>query len=163
VADRLRRGPVPPFRGADGAGLPAGRAGLPADRLDARHAVGLDGRQRRLVSARRPGPLRRPRWPPGGARGEPVMLLRLLPQLFRRDAQKVAAFCAGRPPEADEAFAADCGVAGDAEEERIAVAVRRAVAVIGSVDPHFIRAADVYPKDLAVLPFWDSIDWLAFV
>src|SRR5262249_61076713 len=49
------------------------------------------------------------------------------------------------------------------EATHAALAVRRAVANLGSVDPGFIRAEDVYPDQLGVLPFWDSIDWLAFL
>src|SRR5206468_3996789 len=77
-------------------------------------------------------------------------------------ARKVALFCEGRSPEPDERFVAECGPPTDAEAARVAVAVRRAVANIGSVDPAFIRAADLYPDQLGVLPLWDSMDWLAF-
>jgi len=34
---------------------------------------------------------------------------------------------------------------------------------LGKVDPALIRAADRWPDDLGILPFWDSIDFLHFV
>jgi acyl carrier protein len=43
---------------------------------------------------------------------------------------------------------------------RTAVAVRRAVAGVGLVDPAFIFASDRFPDDLDVLPLWDSMDFL---
>jgi hypothetical protein len=91
------------------------------------------------------------------------MFLRWLHWLFPTDAEKVATFCAGRSELSDEEFVAACDLPSDAETVRIALAVRRAVAAIGSVDPRFIQPDDAYPKPLIMLPFWDSIDWLAFV
>jgi acyl carrier protein len=87
--------------------------------------------------------------------------LRLL--VFRTSAEKVEAFCEGRAAQPDEEFVAACGLPPGPEATRAALAVRRAVANLGAVDPGFIRAEDVYPDQLGVLPFWDSIDWLAFV
>ncbi len=77
--------------------------------------------------------------------------------------RKVAVFCVGRSRQPDDPFIAECGLPSDAEAARIAVAVRRAVADIGSIDPEFIRADDAYPDQLGVLPLWDSMDWIAFL
>jgi hypothetical protein len=90
-------------------------------------------------------------------------MFRWLRWFFPTDAQKVARFCAGRSEQPDEQFVAECELPSDPETVRIVLAVRRAVAAIGSVDPRFIRASDAYPEPLVILPFWDSIDWLAFV
>ena len=51
----------------------------------------------------------------------------------------------------------------DEDAERVALAVRRAVARVGLVDPLYIRADDRYPDELVVLPLWDSIDWLELI
>jgi acyl carrier protein len=91
------------------------------------------------------------------------MIFGALRQVFRTANQKVAAFCEGRSRQADEEFTADCGLPAEPLAARVAVAVRRAVANIGSVDPLFIRAADLYPDQLGVLPLWDSMDWLAYL
>jgi acyl carrier protein len=91
------------------------------------------------------------------------MIFSSLRQSFRTARQKIALFCAGRSRQPDDQFAAECGLPTDAEAARIAVAVRRAVADIGSIDPEFIRADDAYPDQLGVLPLWDSMDWMAFI
>jgi hypothetical protein len=84
-------------------------------------------------------------------------------QSFRTTNQKIARFCEGRSKQPDDQFIAECGLPPDPEAARIAVAVRRAVADIGSIDPEFICADDAYPDQLAVLPLWDSMDWMAFL
>jgi hypothetical protein len=76
--------------------------------------------------------------------------------------RKIATFCEGRSKQSDDEFLAACGLPSDPEAARVALAVRRAVAAIGSVDPQFIRAEDAYPDQLGVLPLWDSMDWFAF-
>src|SRR3712207_8437464 len=50
-----------------------------------------------------------------------------------------------------------------ADAARVALAVRHAVANVGLVDPLFIRADDRAEGELAVLPLWDSMDWVEFV
>ncbi|MBI5758483.1 MAG: hypothetical protein HZA46_08200 [Planctomycetales bacterium] len=70
-------------------------------------------------------------------------------------------FRVGRTRQPDDEFLSDCGVAPGTEATRIALAVRRAVAGIGLVDPLFVRAANSYPGTLELLPLWDSMDWLA--
>lgn len=81
--------------------------------------------------------------------------------------RKVAAFCEGRSEQADGDFLTACALPPDPEAARVALAVRRAVAAFGSVDPHFIRAEDAYPDPLNQLPQWDewgdSLDWHAFL
>src|SRR5947209_2219558 len=88
--------------------------------------------------------------------------MELFGRVFWSDDRKVAAFCEGRSGQPDDEFIAGCGLPPEPEAARVALAVRRAVAVIGSVDPRFIRADDVYPDQLGVLPLWDSMDWMAF-
>jgi hypothetical protein len=73
----------------------------------------------------------------------------------------VADFRKGRSRQPDNEFLADCGVEPETETDRIALAVRRAVASIGLVDPLFVRAWDSYPGTLELLPLWDSMDWFA--
>jgi hypothetical protein len=82
--------------------------------------------------------------------------------IFRSAEQKVAFFRKDRSPQSDEQFLSECGLPAEPEADRVALAVRRAVANIGSVDSQFIRADDVYPDQLAMLPFWDSIDMMAY-
>jgi acyl carrier protein len=77
------------------------------------------------------------------------------------DDEKIAFFCEGRSKQPDEDFIAACALPSDPEAARVAVAVRRAVAEVGSIDPEWIRAEDVYPDQLGVLPLWDSMDWLS--
>jgi hypothetical protein len=91
------------------------------------------------------------------------MIFRYLRWLFPSAEQKVAFFCKDRAPQSDEQFLAECHLPADPEADRVALAVRRAVANMGSIDPTFIRADDVYPDQLAMLPFWDSIDMMAYL
>ena len=76
--------------------------------------------------------------------------------------EQIARFCAGRSLQTDERFLLDSNLPANAATARIAIAVRRAVANIGTVDPQYIRPGDAYPDQLAVLPLWDSMDWFAF-
>jgi hypothetical protein len=82
-------------------------------------------------------------------------------RVFKPAHCKVADFRRGRTRQPDDEFLADCGVAPGTEPARIALAVRRAVAATGLVDPLFVRAQDSYPGSLEVLPLWDSMDWVA--
>jgi hypothetical protein len=83
-------------------------------------------------------------------------------RVFKTAHCKVDDFRKGRTRQPDHEFLADCGVEPGTEMARIALAVRRAVAGIGLVDPLFVRAADSYPGTLELLPLWDSMDWVAF-
>lgn len=76
---------------------------------------------------------------------------------------QVAAFCKGRLPITDHQFLLDCGLHGAPKSSRVALGVRHVVGSLGHVAPEFIRAEDVFPDDLGVLPVWDSMDWLAFL
>lgn len=82
-------------------------------------------------------------------------------RVFKPAHWKVNDFRQGRTRQPDREFLADCGVEPGTEAARIALAVRRAVAGIGLVDPLFVRVADSYPGTLELLPLWDSMDWLA--
>jgi hypothetical protein len=80
---------------------------------------------------------------------------------FKTAHWKVDDFRRGRTRQPDHEFLADCGLEPGTEAARIALAVRRAVAGIGLVDPLFVLASDSYPGTLELLPLWDSIDWFA--
>lgn len=69
----------------------------------------------------------------------------------------------GRSRQSDDDFLRDCGLEPGRPEASIAIAVRRAVAGVGLVDPLFIRATDSYPGHLELLPLWDSMDWLTLI
>lgn len=85
----------------------------------------------------------------------------------RRTAEKaeetLAEFLAGRCPQADEQFIAECELPATPEAERIARAVRRSFTGGGRVDCRFIRASDRYPEELSALPGWDSLDVVEWV
>src|SRR5262249_39249855 len=83
-------------------------------------------------------------------------------RVFKTAHCKVNDFRKGRARQPDHEFLADCGVEPGTEPARTALAVRRAVAGIGLVDPLFVRAVDSYPGTLELLPLWDSMDWAAF-
>ena len=83
-------------------------------------------------------------------------------RLLLTDEQRAAAFCQSRSRQSDDEFASACLLPADPEARRVAIAVRRAIARIGKVDPEFIRADDLYPDQLGALPLWDSMDWLAY-
>jgi hypothetical protein len=77
--------------------------------------------------------------------------------------RQIANFCKDRSRQPEEQFLAACGLpSDDREAAQVALAVRRAVAKTGSIDPLFIRAEDVYPDQLSLLPLWDSMDWCFF-
>jgi hypothetical protein len=86
--------------------------------------------------------------------------LRAFKHAFKPVHCKVAVFCRGRTRQPDDEFLADCGIEPVGEAPRVALAVRRAVAWIGVVEPLFVRASDSYPGTLELLPLWDSMDWL---
>jgi hypothetical protein len=91
-----------------------------------------------------------------------VSAVRRFLRVFKTAHCKVEDFRKGRTRQPDDEFLADCGVGPGTETARIALAVRRAVAGIGLVDPLFVRAVDSYPGTLELLPLWDSMDWAAF-
>jgi acyl carrier protein len=76
---------------------------------------------------------------------------------------KVADFKKGRERQSDEDFLRDLGMLDSAEEREVALAVRRAVANVGLIDPLYIRADDREREELSVLPLWDSMDWVALL
>jgi hypothetical protein len=82
-------------------------------------------------------------------------------RIFKTAHNKVSDFREGRTRQSDLEFFCDCGIEADTEAARIALAVRRAVAGIGLVDPLFVQANDSYPGRLELLPLWDSMDWLS--
>ncbi len=82
-------------------------------------------------------------------------------RVFKPAHVKVDDFRRGRTRQPDDEFLADCGVQPGTETARIALAVRRAVAFIGLVDPLYVRATDSYPGTLELLPLWDSMDWFS--
>jgi acyl carrier protein len=82
-------------------------------------------------------------------------------RVFKPAHSKVDDFREGRTRQPDDDFLRDCGFESGTEAADIALAVRRAVAGVGLVDPLFVRCDDSYPGTLEVLPLWDSMDWLA--
>jgi hypothetical protein len=83
-------------------------------------------------------------------------------RVFKPAHCKVSDFRKGRTRQPDDEFLSECGVVPGTEASRVTLAVRRAVAGIGLVDPLFVRAEDSYPGTLELLPLWDSMDWVAF-
>jgi hypothetical protein len=83
-------------------------------------------------------------------------------RVFKPAHCKVDEFRAGRTRQPDDEFLRDCGLGPGTAAADIALAVRRAVAGVGLVDPLFDRRDDSHPGTLDVLPLWDSMDWLAF-
>ncbi len=84
-------------------------------------------------------------------------------RLFKTAHQKVDTFCNGRTRQPDELFIQDCDLPEDEDAERVALAVRRAVARVGLVDPLYIRADDREMVELSALPLWDSMDWISLL
>ncbi len=84
-------------------------------------------------------------------------------RIFKTAHDKVDEFRKGRTRQPDDAFLVDCGLTRNTEAAEVALAVRRAVAGVGLVDPLFIHADDSYPGTLEILPLWDSMDWIAFM
>ena len=82
------------------------------------------------------------------------------PRFLRGSHAKVARFKKGRARQSDDDFLRDLGVGDDAEAREVALAVRRAVASVGVVDPLYIRADDRERDELSALPLWDSMDWV---
>lgn len=80
---------------------------------------------------------------------------------FQSADANVVTFTEGRSRQPDEDFLGDCGIEADTIEACIAVGVRHAVAEVGRVNPALIRADDVYPETLGILPLWDDMDWVA--
>jgi len=83
--------------------------------------------------------------------------------MFKSAHAKVAKFRRNRSRQTDDDFLREVGVPSEAPASRIALAVRRAVATAGLVDPLYIRADDRADHELAVLPLWDSMDWVELV
>ncbi len=85
------------------------------------------------------------------------------PGFLKGSHRKVADFRRGRERQSDDAYLADLGIADQPLEREVALAVRRAVANVGLVDPLYIRADDRARDELSVLPLWDSMEWVALL
>ncbi|HEU5117507.1 MAG TPA: hypothetical protein VFT74_12755, partial [Isosphaeraceae bacterium] len=109
-------------------------------------------------SSHRPSPL-----PPNRHETTSGLGKNLMWRGFQTAHDKVDAFRDGRNRQSDDEFLAECHLTGDPEARRIGLAVRRAVAGVGLIDPLFIRASDRFPEDLGVLPLWDSMDWMSLI
>ena len=83
--------------------------------------------------------------------------------MFRTTRAKVDRFRRGRERQSDADFLVECELPEDPDASRVALAVRHAVGAIGLVDSQYVRADDRYPDELAVLPLWDSMDWVGFI
>ena len=68
-----------------------------------------------------------------------------------RRQKEIAAFVAGRSPQTDSDFVADCRIQAIDRAQDIARAVREAVAHSCDVDPGSIRAADGFSQELYLL------------
>jgi acyl carrier protein len=80
---------------------------------------------------------------------------------WKTHSEKVAEFAPTRQPLAAEAFLNECALPDDEEARRIAVAVRRSIAKMLTVEPALIRGADREAVELRAL--WDSVDFLEWV
>lgn len=80
----------------------------------------------------------------------------------RKNRQAVARW-RGRPTMADRDFLRRCDIPDESRKADVALAVRRAIAGLGTVPAESIRPEDSILRDLADLPFWDRLDWLVFV
>lgn len=80
-------------------------------------------------------------------------------RIFKTAHGKVETFRKGRVRQTDDDFLVQCGLS-KSEWREDALAVRRAVAHLGLIDPLLIHASDRFPEDLSELPVWDSMDWL---
>ncbi len=75
--------------------------------------------------------------------------------------EKAAEFAAARSPQADHEFFAGCGIPDTEDARNVALTVRRAVAEMLTLDPHFFHASDREVVELRAL--WDSVDFLEWV
>jgi acyl carrier protein len=75
--------------------------------------------------------------------------------------EKAAEFAAGRWPQADDEFVAECGIPDSEDARNVALTVRRAVGEMLMLDPQFLRASDREAVELRTL--WDSVDFLEWV
>jgi hypothetical protein len=69
----------------------------------------------------------------------------------------------GRSPMSDREFLRRCQVPDESVKIDVALAVRRAIAELGTVTAETILPDDRLFEDLGQLPFWDSLDWLHFI
>ena len=83
--------------------------------------------------------------------------------MFRTTRQKIDDFRKGRERQTDADFIRECHLPSAPHAESVALAVRRAAASIGLIDPLYIRAGDRCPGELEMLPLWDSMDWVMFI
>jgi acyl carrier protein len=83
-------------------------------------------------------------------------------RLHRANVQALARW-RGRTPMADREFSRGCQIPDESFKVDVALAVRRAIADLGTVPAETIRPDDSFSRDLVQLPFWDSLDFLEFV
>ncbi len=81
----------------------------------------------------------------------------------RTNDDKVKRFCEGRQPKSDFEFLQELDLPNDPDAARVGLAARRAVAAVGEVDPLYIFPGDREYEELALLPVWDSMDYLALL
>ena len=79
---------------------------------------------------------------------------------FKSPRQKAADFQRGRTHQSDAEFLAGCGIPAGTEAASAALSARRVVATLGRIEPEWIHCEDRWPDDLALLTFWDSLDFL---
>ena len=80
---------------------------------------------------------------------------------FKTRKHFVAEFYAERGTQTDEAFVAGCCQQRD--YSAVALGVRRAIAILGEVEPEHIHHDDLFEGRLEKLPFWNSLDNVAIV
>lgn len=68
-----------------------------------------------------------------------------------------------RPRTSDHDFLSSCEIPEEPLPVEVALAVRKAIAELGTVSSETIRPVDTFAHDLAQLPFWDSLDWMDLV
>jgi acyl carrier protein len=80
---------------------------------------------------------------------------------FRSHARDKREFLASRTVQEEADFLANCGLPEESVEA--ALAVRKAIATLGGVDPGYVHALDSFARDLSHFDFWGSLDSVAVV
>ena len=85
-------------------------------------------------------------------------------QLYhRRHLHRTASEWALRDRIFDCDFLQRCGPFPNELAKEVAVAARRAIAVLATVPSDTIYPENSFADDLSDLPYWDSLDWLGFI
>jgi hypothetical protein len=95
----------------------------------------------------------------------PVMIA-VFAALMRRQnlaATRAAAEWGERPLLGEREFLEGCEIPAEPFREQVALAARRAIAILGQVPTGTIHPGDAFKGELSRLPFWESLDWPAFV